>query len=725
MYNNNFIGHSQVLKLLKEDEILEGVYINLNKELGRGSYATVYQAEWRSLSCVAKVFHTVIFPSYPAETWKQLAREIELLQHIRHPNIVQLLGFTDTHSKIPSVIMERLDTNLTTLIKEHHSLLSFNMQVCILHDVAIGLNFLHGHKEPIIHRDLASNNILLTEHLVAKISDLGLAKHIKSAEQQAGSFAGFGTQDFMPPEVLGQKPPHISPKTDVFSFGVVMLQIATGRLPDVRGRLNVDAEADSRRKHHLDLLGEKNLFRPLILKCLNNKSVNRPTAIVLCTDLKRFGVARISTLKLTKAFEEEKIKLMDQLHDKDAEFKQKLKRQLDKAKNERDDAVAAKDATINTLEQQYRDAVKSNQGLRITLKRTQEECEQEKMTLKRQLGKVETERDNPNAALQQYYHCAAGKNQGLHSSIALRGMQEFRQEMTLERQLDKAKNVRDDTIAAKDASLHERTLELQQQYDHATGDNQKLSIALNRAQKELQNLKKQLDKAKNERDDAVADKDAIINALQQECHHAAESNQELRNTLKRTQEEFRQEKMTLERQLHKAENERGDANHAVAAKNATIDYMHARMFDLQQQYEHEKQELKEVKGQLHKAKNERDHANHVVATKNATIDDMDEEMFDLEQQCEREKQELKKVKRKLQKAKNERDDANHDVATKDATIHDMRARTFNLQQQYEHEKQELKKALQRAHATCSVVLGGLLICLLASYSYFCIYITTD
>ena len=69
--------------------------------------------------------------------------------------------------------------------------------MCILQDVAIGLNFLNSHKDPIIHRDLSSNNILLTHHLVAKISDLGLAKHIKSAEQQAGSFTGFGTQDYV------------------------------------------------------------------------------------------------------------------------------------------------------------------------------------------------------------------------------------------------------------------------------------------------------------------------------------------------------------------------------------------------------------------------------------------------------------------------------------------------------------------------------------------------
>ena len=104
----------------------------------------------------------------------------------------------------------------------------------------------------------------------------------------------------MQTEVLGQKPPRISPKTDVFSFGVVMLQVVTGKPPDVIGQPNVDAEAD-RYKHHLELLSETNLFHPLVLQCLNNKSDNRPTASILCEDLKKLGGARKSTLRLTSS----------------------------------------------------------------------------------------------------------------------------------------------------------------------------------------------------------------------------------------------------------------------------------------------------------------------------------------------------------------------------------------------------------------------------------------
>lgn len=91
-----------------------------------------------------------------------------------------------------------------------------------------------------------------------------------------------------------------------------MLQVVTGKPPDVIGQLNVDAEAD-RCKHHLELLSETNLFHPLVLQYLNNKSGNCPTASVLCEDLKKLGGARKSTLQFTKALEEEKIKLTKQL----------------------------------------------------------------------------------------------------------------------------------------------------------------------------------------------------------------------------------------------------------------------------------------------------------------------------------------------------------------------------------------------------------------------------
>jgi len=291
--------HNQVKRLLRNDKVLNGVEVNFEKEIGRGSYAVVYEAEWKCLSCVVKVFHNTVIPSQSAIYWKHHEREIQILQNIRHPNIIQLLGFVlDPESNVLSIVMERMDSTLTSVLNAH-SPLPFDLQVGILHDVAVGLNFLHSHTKPIIHRDLSSNNILLTTNLVAKISDLGLAKHVKSPEMETGSNDAFGTQEYTPPEVLGTVPPQISTKTDIFSFGVILLQVATGKYPEVTGAINADTEID-RRKQHIAMIEKSNPLYTFLLQCLQNKSCERPSAKDLCESLSQHCTPRESLLSLRK-----------------------------------------------------------------------------------------------------------------------------------------------------------------------------------------------------------------------------------------------------------------------------------------------------------------------------------------------------------------------------------------------------------------------------------------
>ena len=103
-------AHKQVKQLLKQDELLQGVEVNFNKEVGRGCYAAVYEAEWRGLSCVVKVFHDIIVPNKSAINWKQHKREVQIMQNIRHPNIVQLLGFVmEPVSNILSIACDGTD----------------------------------------------------------------------------------------------------------------------------------------------------------------------------------------------------------------------------------------------------------------------------------------------------------------------------------------------------------------------------------------------------------------------------------------------------------------------------------------------------------------------------------------------------------------------------------------------------------------------------------------
>ena len=148
-----------------------------HRELGRGSYAVVLELDYGGLKCAGKKIHDELLKqgdtSYTVRRFKD---ECRLLSQIRHPNIVQFLGVFFQRDEItPILVMEFLPTNLTSCI-EVYSTLPNEISYSILQDVAVGLCYLHSQTPPIIHRDLSSNNVLLTPNMTAKISDLGVAR---------------------------------------------------------------------------------------------------------------------------------------------------------------------------------------------------------------------------------------------------------------------------------------------------------------------------------------------------------------------------------------------------------------------------------------------------------------------------------------------------------------------------------------------------------------------
>ena len=144
-----------------------------NKELGRGSYATVLELDYMGLKCAGKKIHESLLNqgdvNYPLI---QFEEECKILSQVRHPNVVQFLGvYFPEGETVPILVMEFVPTSLTICIEHHHSLLK-DISYSILHDIALGLCYLHSQNPPIIHRDLSSNNILLTSSKQAKIADL-------------------------------------------------------------------------------------------------------------------------------------------------------------------------------------------------------------------------------------------------------------------------------------------------------------------------------------------------------------------------------------------------------------------------------------------------------------------------------------------------------------------------------------------------------------------------
>ena len=159
----------------------------------------------------------------------------------------------------------------------------------ILHDVALGLRYLHEHSPPIIHRDLSANNVLLTSSMNGKISDLGVAKilNITPAQMtQRMSTQAPGTPCYMPPEALLAKPTYTS-KIDSYSYGVMMIHVLCGKWPFPADAFRPDpqnpdglvpvSEIDRRAKY-LQGISHAHPLMGLIRQCLSNFPKRRPEA---------------------------------------------------------------------------------------------------------------------------------------------------------------------------------------------------------------------------------------------------------------------------------------------------------------------------------------------------------------------------------------------------------------------------------------------------------------
>ena len=122
--------------------------------------------------------------------------------------------------RLPVMVMEKMQHSLRGLVEKYDNI-PLNVKFSILDEVCLGLRYLHSRNPPIVNRDLTPNNILLSYRLEAKITDLGVAKVMKTDKQKTMTKLP-GTPDFMPPEAQSIRPVY-GPSLDVFSYGGVIL----------------------------------------------------------------------------------------------------------------------------------------------------------------------------------------------------------------------------------------------------------------------------------------------------------------------------------------------------------------------------------------------------------------------------------------------------------------------------------------------------------------------
>jgi len=219
--------------LLRRDDVLRRRY-RVEAHLGRGAMADVYLAFdlKRQVRVAVKVLREDLALS--SEFLRRFRREAQALARLEHPHIVRFYSF-EQHNHVAFIVMDYVrGVTLQRHLAEAKGPLALEAATRILHEVGSALQY--AHKEGYIHRDIKAGNILIREDGTAFLSDFGIARAVVSATM---TLFPAGTPAYMSPEqIVGQEIDH---RADIYSLGVVLYEMVTGRRPFARQEERPDA----------------------------------------------------------------------------------------------------------------------------------------------------------------------------------------------------------------------------------------------------------------------------------------------------------------------------------------------------------------------------------------------------------------------------------------------------------------------------------------------------
>ena len=234
-------------------------------QLGVGGWATVTVAKFRGAEVAVKRIHNQIVSHHNIQLFQ---REMNMAARLHHPNLVQFLGATMEGEMM--IVMELMSTSLRSqLQKDVYFMPPLVMSISL--DVARALTYLHQiQPDAVVHRDISSANVLLEQLFGgkwrAKVTDYGSVNIVRQLNTQNP-----GSPVYSAPEASNTSLQ--SPKMDIFSFGALILEILTGRLP-----------AQDDRPGLLDKVFHERL-QDLIERCLSVRPEDRPSASVIISEL--------------------------------------------------------------------------------------------------------------------------------------------------------------------------------------------------------------------------------------------------------------------------------------------------------------------------------------------------------------------------------------------------------------------------------------------------------
>ncbi|XP_061825575.1 interleukin-1 receptor-associated kinase 4 isoform X1 [Nerophis lumbriciformis] len=278
------------------------------RRLGEGGFGTVFKGILGDKAVAVKKLNPVDDVS-PEELQTQFNQEVQALKVLKHENLVDMVGYS-CDGQYPCLVyafMAKGSLLDRLACWEGSPPLSWKQRCLIANGTARGLDYLHSNHH--VHRDVKSANILLDENLAAKISDFGLTR--ASPKRTATTVMTeriVGTCAYMAPEALRGE---ISPKSDIFSFGVVLLEILSGLSPADENREpqflmdmrhDIDDEDEDltlkafvdKRMSDWDLSLAESVY-VLASSCLHERKNRRPLVSQVVSELK--GVVKTLSLE--------------------------------------------------------------------------------------------------------------------------------------------------------------------------------------------------------------------------------------------------------------------------------------------------------------------------------------------------------------------------------------------------------------------------------------------
>lgn len=283
-------SHSDIMPIRYSYSDIIRITNGFNEKLGEGAYGSVFKGKLKSGRIVA-----VKLLNMPKSNGQDFINEVATIGTIHHFNIVRLVGYTAERYKRALVYDYMPNGSLEKYIfpKQRDFSLSCEKMYEISLGVARGMEYLHkGCHMQILHFDIKPHNILLDESFTPKVSDFGLAKLYPTDNSIVSLTAARGTMGYMAPELFYKNIGGISHKVDVYSFGMLLMEMA-GR------RQNVDTFAENMSDIYFPLFaydrlnegteieieeinneGEKEMVKKMILValwCIQMKPSDRPS----------------------------------------------------------------------------------------------------------------------------------------------------------------------------------------------------------------------------------------------------------------------------------------------------------------------------------------------------------------------------------------------------------------------------------------------------------------